>query len=200
LTDTAPLRGCRPSCSSGCSPSPRTTSSATGGRLAHDIARATVRASFRRFFPASAATLVPERRCRRSANVWSRYQSWGTVSSMPIHVNETVVRITGTPRNPELCMWTTGMLEQLVVLSGGRGVAVDHEACEARDDDACLFRVMWGPPGVGAQNSAVSIQQLQLLGQTGRGREGLSRDPPLGIARQSRAIHPSARRVARPCT
>jgi diguanylate cyclase (GGDEF)-like protein len=115
-------------------------------RLAHDIARATVRASFRRFFPASAATLVPERTLSAIRNVWSRYQSWGTVSSMPIHVNETVVRITGTPRNPELCMWTTGMLEQLVVLSGGRGVAVDHEACEARDDDACLFRVMWGRP------------------------------------------------------
>ena len=115
-------------------------------RLAHDIARATVRASFRRFFPASAATLVPERTLSAIRNVWSRYQSWGTVSSMPIHANETVVRITGTPRNPELCMWTTGMLEQLVVLSGGRGVAVDHEACEARDDDACLYRVMWGRP------------------------------------------------------
>ena len=115
-------------------------------RLARDIARATVRASFRRFFPASAATLVPERTLSAIRNVWSRYQSWGTVSSMPIHASETVVRITGTPRNPDLCVWTSGMLEQLVILSGGRGVAVDHEACEARDDDSCLFRVMWGRP------------------------------------------------------
>jgi diguanylate cyclase (GGDEF)-like protein len=116
------------------------------GRLARDIARATVRASFRRFFPASAATLVPERTLSAIRNVWSRYQSWGTVSSMPIHGNETVVRITGTPKHPDLCVWTTGLLEQLVVLSGGRGIAIDHEACEARDDDACLFRVMWGRP------------------------------------------------------
>jgi len=115
-------------------------------RLARDIARATVRASFRRFFPASAATLVPERTLSAIRNVWSRYQSWGAVSSMPIHGSETVVRITGTPRSPELCVWTAGMLEQLVILSGSRGVAVDHEACEARDDDACLFRVMWGRP------------------------------------------------------
>jgi len=115
-------------------------------RLARDIARATVRASFRRFFPASAATLVPERTLSAIRNVWSRYQSWGTVSSMPIHASETVVRIAGTPRNPDLCVWTCGMLEQLVILSGGRGVAVDHEACEARDDDSCLFRVMWGRP------------------------------------------------------
>ena len=116
------------------------------GRLARDIARATVRASFRRFFPASAATLVPERTLSAIRNVWSRYQSWGTVSSMPIHASETVVRIAGTPRHPELCVWTQGLLEQLVILSGGRGIAVDHEACEARDDDACLFRVMWNRP------------------------------------------------------
>jgi serine/threonine protein kinase len=115
-------------------------------KLARDIARATVRASFRRFFPASAATLVPERTLSAIRNVWSRYQSWGSVSSMPIHASETVVRITGTPRNPDLCVWTSGMLDQLVVLSGARGVAVDHEACEARDDDACLYRVMWGRP------------------------------------------------------
>jgi diguanylate cyclase (GGDEF)-like protein len=115
-------------------------------RLARDIARAAVRASFRRFFPASAATLVPERTLSAIRNVWNRYQSWGAVSSMPIHAAEVVVRIAGTPRNPELCVWTAGMLEQLVILSGGRGVAVDHEACEARDDDACLYRVMWGRP------------------------------------------------------
>jgi diguanylate cyclase (GGDEF)-like protein len=115
-------------------------------RLARDIARATVRASFRRFFPASAATLVPERTLSAIRNVWSRYQSWGQVSSMPIHTSETVVRIAGTPKNADLCVWTAGMLEQLVILSGGRGVAVDHEACEARGDDACIFRAMWGRP------------------------------------------------------
>jgi diguanylate cyclase (GGDEF)-like protein len=112
-------------------------------KLARDIARATVRASFRRFFPASTATLVPERTLSAIRNVWSRYQSWGTISSMPVHANEMVVRITETPREPELCVWTSGMLEQLVILSGGRGPSVDHEACEARGDDACLFRIIW---------------------------------------------------------
>ena len=33
--------------------------------------------------------------------------------------------------------------EQLVTLSGGRGPNVDHEACEARGDDACLYRIIW---------------------------------------------------------
>jgi serine/threonine protein kinase len=115
-------------------------------RLARDIARATVRASFRRFFPASTATLVPERTLSAIRNVWSRYQSWGSISSMPVHANEMVVRITDTPREPELCVWTSGMIEQLVILSGGRGPSVDHEGCEARGDDACLFRVIWARP------------------------------------------------------
>ncbi|HWO25001.1 MAG TPA: diguanylate cyclase, partial [Kofleriaceae bacterium] len=90
-------------------------------KLARDIARATVRASFRRFFPASIATLVPERTLSAIRNVWSRYQSWGNVSSMPVHQNEMVVRISDTPREPELCVWACGMLETLVTLSGGRG-------------------------------------------------------------------------------
>ena len=112
-------------------------------RLARDIARATVRASFRRFFPASTATLVPERTLSAIRNVWSRYQSWGNISSMPVHANEMVVRLAETPREPELCVWASGLLEQLVILSGGRGPTVDHEACEARGDDACLFRIIW---------------------------------------------------------
>jgi diguanylate cyclase (GGDEF)-like protein len=115
-------------------------------RLARDVARATVRASFRRFFPASTATLIPERTLSAIRNVWSRYQSWGNISSMPVHTNEMVVRITETPREPELCVWTSGLLEQLVILSGGRGPSVDHEACEARGDDACLFRIVWERP------------------------------------------------------
>jgi diguanylate cyclase (GGDEF)-like protein len=112
-------------------------------RLAHDIARATMRASFRRFFPASAVTLVPERTLSAIRNVWSQYHTWGTLSSMPVHATETVVRITGTPRDRDLCAWTNGMLEQLLVLSGARTPVIEHEACEARGDEACLFRTKW---------------------------------------------------------
>jgi diguanylate cyclase (GGDEF)-like protein len=114
-----------------------------GNRLAREIARATVRASFRRFFPASAATLVPERTLSAIRNVWSRYHSWGSLTSMPINPTETVVRATQTPRDPSICAWTAGMLEQLVILSGAATAVADHESCEARGDDACLFRVSW---------------------------------------------------------
>ncbi len=114
-----------------------------GALLARDVARASVRASFRRFFPSSAATLMPERTLSAIRNVWARYQSWGTVVSMPVAPTESHVRMTGTPRNADLCAWSSGMLEQLVVLSGGRNVTVEHDACEALGADACWFRVRW---------------------------------------------------------
>lgn len=112
-------------------------------RFANDIARSAVRASFRRFFPASAATLVPENTLSAIGRVWGRYQSWGSISSMPVHGAEVVVRLTEKPTNPSLCQWTSGLLEQLVVLAGGGQASVQHHACESRGDSACLFRASW---------------------------------------------------------
>jgi diguanylate cyclase (GGDEF)-like protein len=112
-------------------------------RLARDIARATVRASFRRFFPASSATLVPERTLSAIRNVWAQYQTWGTVSSMPVSSTENVVRIADPITDGEMCAWVQGLLEQIVVLAGGKAPTVDHEACVTRGDAACLYRVVW---------------------------------------------------------
>ena len=111
--------------------------------LARDIARATVRASFRRFFPASAATLVPERTLSAIRNIWGRYQTWGNISAMPVDSNQVVVRLGDPVADPVLCAWTSGLLEQLVVLSGGKGANVDHEECVVLGGDACMFRVGW---------------------------------------------------------
>ena len=51
----------------------------------------------------------------------------------------------GTLREPSLCAWTAGMLEQLVVLSGGKMPTIAHDSCEARGDDACAFDVRGDP-------------------------------------------------------
>ncbi|MEO8703856.1 MAG: protein kinase, partial [Kofleriaceae bacterium] len=114
-------------------------------RLARDLARASVRASFRNFFPSSAATLMPERTLSAIRNVWGRYQSWGTISSIPVSSTEAVVRMTRTLRDAQLCAWTGGMLEQVIALSGGLAPTVEHEECEALGHRACLFRVSWQP-------------------------------------------------------
>jgi len=114
-----------------------------GATLARDIARATVRASFRRFFPASAATLMPERTLSVIRTIWSRYHSWGTVACMPLHAGEVVVRIGDTPREADLCAFASGLFETMVILSGGAAPHVEHERCEARGDTVCLYRVSW---------------------------------------------------------
>ncbi|MEO8552022.1 MAG: protein kinase, partial [Kofleriaceae bacterium] len=112
-------------------------------RLAHDVARASVRASFRNFFPSSAATLMPERTLSAIRNVWGRYQSWATITSIPVSSTQAMVRMTRTLRDPQLCAWTAGMLEQVIALSGGLAPTVEHAECEALGHPACLFRVSW---------------------------------------------------------
>jgi diguanylate cyclase (GGDEF)-like protein len=111
--------------------------------LARDAARAAVRASFRRFFPVSPATLVPDSALSAIASIWTRYHTWGAISSMPVAPAEVVVRRAGGPREAELCAWTRGMLEQVVLLAGGALPTVQHHACEARGAPQCLFRVRW---------------------------------------------------------
>ncbi len=115
-------------------------------RLARDLARASVRASFRNFFPSSAATLMPERTLSAIRNVWGRYQSWGTISSIPMSSSLAMVRMTRTLRDVQLCAWTGGLLEQVIALSGGVAPTVEHEECEALGHPACLFQVRWRPP------------------------------------------------------
>jgi diguanylate cyclase (GGDEF)-like protein len=111
--------------------------------LARDLARAALRTSFRRFFPASSATLVPENSLAAIRSIWARYQDWGAISSMPVHGAEVVIRLGDKAPEPLLCAWAVGLLEQLVLLSGGRGVTVSHHSCDGRGDAACLFRVSW---------------------------------------------------------
>jgi hypothetical protein len=88
---------------------------------------------------------MPERTLRAIRNVWARYQSWGNISSSSAATTESLVRITGTPRNELLCAWSSGLFEQLVALSGGRNGSVTHETCEVLDAPACVFRVRWEP-------------------------------------------------------
>ncbi len=111
--------------------------------LAREIARAAVRTSFRSFFPASAATLHPDRTLSAIRSIWSRYHSWGSVSAIRIRNGETIVRLTETLRHRALCEWTREMLDTIVVLSGGGDVATRHDSCEADGGDACVFHVAW---------------------------------------------------------
>jgi diguanylate cyclase (GGDEF)-like protein len=116
-------------------------------RFGRDLGRAAVRATFRRFFPASSATLAPTGTMSALPSIWARYHSWGTPSVIQHRGDAVTVLIRGTLREPLLCDWVQGAFEQLVVLSGGDGVEVTHERCEARGDAECSFdvRYKWDP-------------------------------------------------------
>jgi serine/threonine protein kinase len=111
--------------------------------LGRDLGRASVRATFRRFFPASAVTLAPGGTLSALPSIWPRYHSWGTVRVVPHVSDRMTVLIQRTPAVACLCDWTMGAIEQLVLLSGGDKVAVEHERCEARGAPECAFEVTW---------------------------------------------------------
>lgn len=111
--------------------------------LGRDLGRASVRATFRRFFPAAAVTLAPAGTLSALPSIWPRYHSWGSLRVVPHVEDRMTVVIQKTPGVPCLCEWTTGALEQLVLMSGGDTVEVRHEVCEARGGAECAFDVRW---------------------------------------------------------
>ena len=112
-------------------------------QLAREIARATVRASFHNFFPASPETLDPDRTLSAIRGIWSRYHTWGSIAAIAVKPGETIVRISDTLHVRALCEWTSELLENLVQLSGGHQPHAVHETCEIDGADACAFRVTW---------------------------------------------------------
>jgi diguanylate cyclase (GGDEF)-like protein len=112
-------------------------------QLGRDLGRAAVRATFRRFFPASAATLAPEGTIKALPQIWPHYHSWGAVHLTGVRSDHASIRVRGTPRKKPICAWTQGMLEQLLVLSGGDAVEIDHPQCEVNRDEACVFTCRW---------------------------------------------------------
>jgi hypothetical protein len=111
--------------------------------LGRDLGRAAVRATFRRFFPVSTATLTPNGTLHALPQIWPHYHSWGRVHVVTATRDRAQVRLVGTPGSEVLCAWVHGMLEQLLVLSGGDAVRVEHPICEARGGDACRYEAVW---------------------------------------------------------
>lgn len=111
--------------------------------LAHALGRATIRSTFRRLFPASGATLAPGGTLAALPSIWRQYHGWGAVATMVDGAGRGFVTITGTLGDPVMCAVTDGMLEQLLLLSGGDNTRSRHLACEAQGDAACEHEVHW---------------------------------------------------------
>jgi serine/threonine protein kinase len=111
--------------------------------LGRNLGRAAVRATFRRFFPVSAATLTPTGTVHALPQIWPHYHSWGRLHVLSAARERSQVRIQNTPRSDLLCAWVQGMFEQLLVLSGGDDVRVEHPLCETQGGEMCRFDATW---------------------------------------------------------
>jgi diguanylate cyclase (GGDEF)-like protein len=111
--------------------------------LGRDLGKASVRSTFRRFFPASTATLAPASTLNALPSIWPRYHTWGQLNVVPRTGQSATLRIKNTPKSPSLCGWTLGTLEQLIILSGGDEVRVEHPSCETQGGRVCRFEAKW---------------------------------------------------------
>ncbi|MEM9695412.1 MAG: protein kinase, partial [Myxococcota bacterium] len=96
-----------------------------GTTLARDLGRASLRATFRRFFPASVATLSPASVLQSVPKIWLQYHSWGEVQVGIPQPEYATVEVRRGLRDALIDSWVRGMLEQLLILAGGEDVFVD---------------------------------------------------------------------------
>jgi diguanylate cyclase (GGDEF)-like protein len=118
-------------------------------RVARELGRASMTASFARFYGADAATLTartPEAVLAEAPRFWPWFHRWGRVEAETA-AGAAVVTVTGTPRAPLLCCHVEGMLERIAELAGGFGAHARHSACEHAGDRACTFEIGWSTAG-----------------------------------------------------
>jgi predicted hydrocarbon binding protein len=65
------------------------------------------------------------------------------VESIKIDARQVILRLPETPADKEICRFSTGLLEQITLLSGGLEAFVIHTKCQCRGDEACEFQVSW---------------------------------------------------------
>jgi diguanylate cyclase (GGDEF)-like protein len=122
---------------------------AESGRDAHafarELGRVATAATFPRFYGADPAALSPWQVLASADLFWHRYHSWGKVTVERAGDHGARVTIAGGPSDTLICACTTGILEEVVLLSGGLSSHVVEEACLADRAPACVFRATWQP-------------------------------------------------------
>jgi len=112
--------------------------------FARELARATVRLSFRRFFPVSSATLDPVITLAAVDSIWKRYHTWGHLVATTLSPTKVVIRVEGSlPEFRGAVAWLEGAIEQIVTLSGGTEVFL-HRQGGAK----LAYDVEWTAPAV----------------------------------------------------
>ena len=116
-------------------------------KVARELGRAAMTATFGRFLGADPTALGAERLLGIEApGLWRRYHTWGDLASAAGPGRATVT-LRGTPQKELLCTYVEGCLERIAELAGADGVQTVHSVCEARGQGECVFELSWNEPG-----------------------------------------------------
>ncbi|MBI4508225.1 MAG: diguanylate cyclase [Deltaproteobacteria bacterium] len=111
-------------------------------KVARELGRAAMTATFNRFFGADLTSLSPAEVLGATTVFWTRYHSWGLVT-VEASREGAVLTIADTPREPLVCSLIEGSFERIAELAGATSVTSAHGACEANGAEACAFEVRW---------------------------------------------------------
>jgi diguanylate cyclase (GGDEF)-like protein len=107
------------------------------------LGRASIRSTFRRFFPASPETLSLRNTLAAIDRVWLQYHSWGQIEARLGESSSATILLSETLGSGPVCGWVSGMLMELGALTGGESVEVSKISCESLGDSRCRFEVEW---------------------------------------------------------
>jgi serine/threonine-protein kinase len=111
--------------------------------MARMIGRATIQATFARFFGANPASLPIETVMRAAPAFWGRYHTWSRLTIALSAPHHTELILDHSVALAPMCAMAGAQLARVAELSGGREVTLDHTTCAARGDAECRFVVTW---------------------------------------------------------
>ena len=111
--------------------------------FARDVGRATITATFTRFFGANPGSLPPETVLRAAPAFWGRYHDWSRLQLVEARPGLAELFLDRNPGSPLICDLVWGELERIAELAGARDVVVEHPRCACRGDAACAYRILW---------------------------------------------------------
>jgi hypothetical protein len=111
--------------------------------LARMTGRATIQATFARFFGANPASLPVETVMRAAPAFWGRYHTWSKLSLALAAQRHTELLLLQPGSVPALCAMVGAQLARVAELAGGQDVECEHGMCLGRGHAECRFVVTW---------------------------------------------------------
>jgi len=111
--------------------------------LAKMIGRATIQATFARFFGANPSSLPAETVLRAAPAFWGRYHTWSKLVLVLHATRHTEFRLEQPVALPAMCGMVGAQLSKVAELTTAKELRVDHDLCLSRGHAECRFVVTW---------------------------------------------------------